>query len=84
MYVMEINKFGIKEYYSTPIIAKLHRKLKEKVSALEFGITDKEIQEKETLGYKLKPIKVHETLKLKFRNTEVIIRKTEAIPTNYK
>jgi len=84
MYVMEINKFGIKEYYSSRIIAKLNRKLIEKVENLEFGITKKEFQAKETLAYKLKPIKIHETLKLKYRNTEVIIRKTEAIPSNYK
>lgn len=79
MYTMEIDKFGIKQYYSSKIIAKLYLKMKSTVKEMEIEITDNDIKTIQTFTKLLKPLKINHTQKLIFGQTNIKILKSELL-----
>lgn len=79
MYLLQIEKFGIKKISCTLRVAKLHREMTKELEKFEIGLTKKEIQTIQSLSNKLRKIDLNQSINLQFRKTKVKITKIEFI-----
>jgi len=79
MYLLEFNKYGLKEYYSSITMSKAYEQIIKKVNELELGINTNQFRTYRTFQNYLRPIKLNEKLELQFENTIVTIIKTKKL-----
>lgn len=82
MYILEVTKFGIKEYYNTKIVSKLRRQIIDSVTKYELSIQEKDFPKLRTIQLHLKELDYNHSRKYTYLDTEIRILKSRSIPKN--
>lgn len=79
MYLLEINKFGLKEYYTTKKATQLLLTMHSALFQNELSFQTDDIFRIRTLQIKLKALDRFENMRIEFGDTKINIIKTELI-----